>query len=36
MYHVSLDVHCIYRCNNKGGEDRDGKEGSESPGGVRD
>ena len=30
MYHVPLDVQCIYRCND---EEGDGKEGIEFPGG---
>ena len=29
MYHVPLAVQCIYGCSNEGGEQRDGKEGSE-------
>ena len=29
MYHVSLAVQCIYGWSDKGGEDGDGKEGSE-------
>ena len=33
VYHVSLPVQCIYGWSDKGGEDRDGKDGSELPGG---
>ena len=33
VYHVPLAVHCIYDCSDEGGEDGDGKEGSEIPGG---
>ena len=29
MYHVPLAVQCIYGCSDEGGEDGDGKEGSE-------
>ena len=32
MYHVSLAVQCIYGWSDEGGEDGDGKEGSELPG----
>ena len=33
MYHVPLAVQCIYGCSDEGGEDGDGKEGSEIRGG---
>ena len=33
VYHVPLAVQCIYGWSNEGGEDGDGKEGSELPGG---
>ena len=33
MYHVPLAVQCIYGWSDEGGEDRDGKEGSEHHGG---
>ena len=33
MYHVPLAVQCIYGGSNEGGEDGDGKEGSEHLGG---
>ena len=33
MYHISLAVQCIYRWSDEGGEDVDGKEGSELHGG---
>ena len=36
MYHVLLAFQCIYERSDKGGEDGDGKEGSEIPvGGER-
>ena len=35
MYHVSLAVQRIYGCNDEGGEDGDGKEGSEISGGWK-
>ena len=33
MYHVSLAVQCICGWSEEGGEDGDGKEGGEFPGG---
>ena len=33
VYHVSLTIQCIYGWSDEGGEDGDGKEGSELPGG---
>ena len=33
MYLVPLAVQCIYGWSDQGGEDRNGKEGSELPGG---
>ena len=33
MYHVQLAFQCIYGCSDEGGEDGDGKEWSEIPGG---
>ena len=33
MYHVPLALQCIYGWSDEGGEDGDGKEGSEIPGG---
>ena len=33
MYHVPLAVQCIYERSDEGGDDGDGKEGSEIPGG---
>ena len=29
MYHVPLAIQCIYGCSDEGGENGDGKEGSE-------
>ena len=34
VYHVPLAVQCIYGWSNEGGEDGDGKERSEFPGGC--
>ena len=33
MYHVPLALQCIYECSDEGGENGDGKEGSEISGG---
>ena len=35
MYHVHLDLHCIYGSRDEGGENGDGKKGSEFPGGGK-
>ena len=36
MYRVPLPFQCVYGCSDEGGEDRDGKEGSEIPGDRRE
>ena len=33
MYHVLLAFQCVYRCNDKRGENEDGEEGSKVSGG---
>ena len=35
VYHVPLAFQCIYGCSDEGGEDKDGKEGIEIPGGWK-